>query len=233
LPENPAFIICDSSALLQLLVSGNILSLQKLKSEYGIQPLVTEAVEAELGRVLKYRFPGSAGTFRKALSHRTVALLDESVLAAGGYRSGDSLIDRIGELALQYEVRIHRGEAHTHAAANVLAVPTLSQDIDALFKLVEAGVHIQRPILRAFDILIFCCQSGALSLADCNKARRDLLQVGETIVRCFANCSIEDGLRNFYMRIVDETRETLGAPTPVERSFDDRIYVRPRTVQPA
>jgi hypothetical protein len=207
-------------------------TLRAIKIDYGIQCIIAEAVSAELRRKLQNKFPDKAAILRKAVTNGTISVLSEQGLSAAGYRSAPALVDQIEQIGREYAVRIDRGEAYTHAASNVLAAPALSQDIEAIWKLINAGIHVQRPILRAFDIVIFGLQIGILSQDDCKQVRKDLLRQEQGILPCFRNCSVIDGLPSFYLRLCDADLDPLGALTPVEK-LDERIWIRrntPRTL---
>ena len=87
------------------------------------------------------------------------------------------------------------------------------------------GIDVQRPVLRAFDILIFGAQARISGLPSCAKARRQLVKAKETVLACFENCSVADGLPRFYLRICDADLPILGAQQPID-PFDERIFVR-------
>jgi hypothetical protein len=215
----------DSSALLQLILAEEMQTLRTIKSDYGIQCVMTEAVNSELRRRLENRFPEKVGVLKKAVASSTIVTLSETALSTAGYRSAPALLDQIEQLGREYAIRVDRGEAYTHAASNVLAVPSLSQDLEALWRLIGAGIHVQRPILRAFDIVIFGLQVGILSDDDCKQVRKDLLRNQQGILPCFKNCAVRDGLPSFYQRLCDADLNPVGAPAPIEK-FDDRIWIR-------
>jgi len=48
LPQNPALIVADTSALIQIVVSEEVTPLRILKQDYSIQLAVHEAVETEI-----------------------------------------------------------------------------------------------------------------------------------------------------------------------------------------
>lgn len=145
----------------------------------------------------------------------TLAVLNSDFLERHGYPS-TPVMNEINRLGREYSVRIHPGEAYTHAAANILSMPSLSQDVEALWKLRDAGIYIQQTILRAFDIIIFGLQIGRLTQDDCERARRDLYKNGQKLLRCFANCSVRDGLSGFYARLLDGAYPEIGASVPLD-----------------
>ena len=225
LAANPPLIVGDTSSLTQLVIAEDATVLRELKLSYGIQIAITEAVEAELGRVIRYKFPAKESFLKKALSSKMLSVIDKTLLISLGYKAVPALLERMDQLGEMFHRRVDRGEAYTHAASNVLGVPALSQDIAALWQLVNDGIDVQRPVLRAFDILIFGAQAGISGLASCAKARRQLVKAKETVLACFENCSVADGLPRFYLRICDADLPILGAQQPID-PFDERIFVR-------
>lgn len=223
-------IVGDTSSLIQLVIAEDSTALRALKQYYGVQATVTEAVEAELRRVVRYRFPAKEPFLKKAFTTKTLCVIDKTLLTALGYKAAPALLEQMDQLGEQFNLRVDRGEAYTHAAGNVLGVPTLSQDLAALRQLVNDGIDVQRPILRAFDILIFGVQAGIANIESCTKARKQLIKAKESILPCFENCSVADGLANFFLRICDADLDILGADHALG-SFDDRIFIR-KTVAP-
>jgi len=51
--------------------------------------------------------------------------------------------------------------------------------------------------------LLFGVQAEAVEIDACNKARKALLKAGEAIPPCFENCSVLDGLSQFFLRLCD------------------------------
>jgi hypothetical protein len=224
-PPNPALIVADTSALIQIVVGEEITPLRILKQDFGIQVVVHEAVETEINWRVQKRFPEKRPILKKAFANRTIEVLSRAVLESNGYKAGKAVIDQIDTLGQQFSLRIDRGEAYTHAAGNVLSVPALSQDIAAIWGLINDKIDVQRPILRAFDILAFGVQTGAIDWDACAKARKHLIKAKETILPCFQNCSVEDGMPQFYLRLCDSGSPLIGATAPIDK-LDDRIYIR-------
>jgi hypothetical protein len=212
-PENPSLLVCDTSSLIQLIIAERTALLHTLRNDYRIQAVVVEAVEAELRRNIERRFTDKANILKKALNSKSIVVLDEAVLEANGFRAANALLEQIDELGADFALRIDRGEAYTHSAAQVLTIPTLSQDLRAISKLIQDKVRVARPILRAFDVILFGLQIGELTIGDCNTARRVLLKRKEAVLSCFANCSIETDWRS----------SICGLPTPPKRSQGLRV----------
>jgi len=228
-PPNPAFIVADTSALIQIIVSEEIAPLRVLKQDFGIQVVIHEAVEAELNWRIQKKFPEKRPILKKAFTSKTIEVLSRAILDGSGYKSGNALIDQIEILGQRFSARVDRGEAYTHAAGNVLSVPALSQDIAAIWNLINEGIDIHRPILRAFDVLVFGVQTGAIDWEACARARKHLIKAKETLLPSFQNCSVEDGMPQFYLRLCSSNSPVIGAQTPVEK-LDERIYIRKTTL---
>ena len=230
---NPEHICCDTSGLLQVFVADQALVLRSLRDTYQIQPLVVEAVDSEVRYKLKQKWPDRLSAYTKATRNGLVAVLNADYLASCGHAASASgtMMTAINKTGDDFYRRVDRGEAYTHAAANLLEVPTLSEDINAVFKLLDAKHKLPRPILRAFDLFMFGLQIGILDISDCARIRKLLMRCEEFVPECFAKCSFEDGLPNFYARLLDADRTRVGSENPRTR-FDDRLLVRKKS-QPA
>ena len=169
--------MADTTALIQLIIAEEVTPLRVLRQDYGVRLLVHESVESELKWRVQKTFPAKVPTLKKVLTTNTVEILSRALLTDLGYKSSAALTEQIETLGQQFNLRIDRGEAYTHAAGNVLGVPTLSQDLTAIWTLIDDGIDVPRPILRAFDTLLFGVQIAAInSIAFFAKARRHLQQ---------------------------------------------------------
>ncbi|MDX2151436.1 MAG: hypothetical protein SFV54_11935 [Bryobacteraceae bacterium] len=215
-PSNPSCIIGDSSALIQLILGEQVQLLRELRSRYGISCLIPDAVEIELLYRVPKKYPDKASVLRKAFSNAAIKTLSPESLSDAGYKSAEALSEQIELKGREYALRVDRGEAFAHAAANLLQVPVLSHDLAALSKLAHSGVYVHKPVLRAFDIVIWAHQVGLLDPNDLKQFRRELLSKRESILPCFQDCSVVDGLPQFYQRICDSALEPLGRQLPNE-----------------
>jgi hypothetical protein len=213
---SPRLLPCDADALIQALLASNLSPLQILKAEFGIQPVIVPEVEIELASNRKFGLRLSARV-RKALANQTIRTLDSgviqsyvgvSVLAAAGTLAA---IERLG---LQHENHVDYGEAYTHAAALTLGTPAMSHDLSALVALEQAGLPVPNPVLRYFDLVVLGYQVGAMSEADCDRTRQELLAENEWLPRCFEHHSFRDGLRAFCPRLLSGKRPPVGLATP-------------------
>ena len=90
-------------------------------------------------------------------------------------------------------------------------VPAMSNDKSALDALDFNGKALPSPVLRMFDLLAFGYQIGVLEEKDCDKARKELLQIGEHVPGVFRKASFINGLANFSPRILDGAVGGVGA----------------------
>jgi hypothetical protein len=235
LPQNPEVMLADTSALVQLFLSDTIAPLKHLKTDYGIQVVVVEAVEAELLYLpSKYqKFSGIASPVKKAFGSHVLEVLDLNYMVQRFGNVGSSLFTQADQQGKALAAYVDRGEAYTHAAADVLGrAPTITNDMAAVWGLTKRGIIPARPILRSFDILVFGLQTGILTLAQCDGARQSLRKVGEVINPAFHNCSFNDGLPNFFPRLLDSQSSMVGSNTQFDK-FDDRLWIRRNSVAAA
>ena len=224
----PAVVVCDSSVLFPIVLVNRFDLLRMIRDRYAIQPLIHEAVHAEIQRLLGKWHKDRVGAFQKCLRTGAVKTLDEESLSDAGFNPADAVIDQIDELGARFNaLAVDRGEAYTHAAGNVLKVPTFSQDIRALQRLKEAGYYAERPILRLFDLLALAFQVGQLDGRECHKTVRALIDLGEAVPACFTNCGFEDGLRSYFPRLIDSVLDRVGLQEPPGH-FDDRLIIAPK-----
>jgi hypothetical protein len=212
---NPAILVCDSDALVQFFLSNEVRPFRHLRDEYGIQPAITQEVDLELRWLGKHK-DRFVAQLEKSLKSGVLRVFEPSYFQTllGSAPVGASWAG-FQSLGAQYEGHIHRGEAYTFAAAVSLGVPALSNDFSAI-KTSEANfLNLPTPVLRAFDLLAFCHQSGCLDLKACNEVRSELLKNNEGMPKAFMNASFEDGLLNFAPRLRDGSNPSLatGAPT--------------------
>lgn len=135
--SRPAFVLCDTDAVIQFLLTGETRPLRLLPARYSIQPLVVAEVEIELQSIPRFR-KRIAPELKKALANGVLRILDQVVLEAhfGGPPAGSlaaaSAMTQIAALGREYQQHVDLGEAYTHAAAVTLGVPALSHDRTAL-----------------------------------------------------------------------------------------------------
>lgn len=220
---NPGLIVCDSDVLVQLFIANELRPLRDLKSLYRIQPAVAQEVDVELRWLGRHK-----GRFvpqlDKALKNGLLVRLDkpffQSLVSSSppgaswsGYQS----------LGAQYNGYVDRGEAYTHAAGVILAVPTASNDFSAIKVLQLQMMNLPAPVLRSFDLLAFALQTGTLCLKDCENARQALMSENEWVAKDFKYASFQSGLATFQCRLRDLPAQPAAPATPV--SFSDVLFV--------
>jgi hypothetical protein len=84
-----------------------------------------------------------------------------------------------------------------------LGLPALSNDFSAIRTLEANLLTLPTPVLRGFDLLAFCYQSGCLEPKACEEVRSELLKNGEGMPKAFMNASFGDALKNFSPRLRD------------------------------
>jgi hypothetical protein len=207
---NPALLICDSDVLVQFFLANEIRPLKHVKEAYGIQVAIVQEVDLELRWLGKHR-DKFVHQLDKTLKSDVLRVLDpayfHSFLSSAPVGASWAGFQSLGA---QYEGRIHRGEAYTFAAAVTLGSPALSNDFSAIKTLQANLLTLPTPVLRGFDLLAFCYQSGCLELRECEEVRSELLRNGEGMPKAFMNASFEDGLKNFLPRLQDGTAVPVG-----------------------
>lgn len=224
----PAFVICDTDAVIQFLLAPEIRPFQLLRSKYSIQPLVVREVEIELQSNKRFG-PRISHELKKALGSGLIRALDKSVLEShyGGPPSGPlaaaQAMGQITKLGAQFQKHVDLGEAYTHAAAVTLGEPALSHDLSALKALITAKQSVPGTVLRAFDLIVLCYQVGHLTEQTCDGFRQFLNYESEYIPRCFQHKSFVDGLADFSPRLHDPKFPAIGransSPSPYSNTI--------------
>lgn len=223
---NPKFLFVDTSSILSLAAGNSLKIFSRLKSDYGIVPLVTEIVEFETRRNIhaKPKFFAFRNQVMRTFDLGGLAVLDDQFVESS--RLGDTFLDSVEEEAKRIiDLGIDEGEAYTHAAANALGSPVLTNDTAALNKFQKNGKSFTGTI-RSFDMMAFGFQIGCFDEKHCDDARSSMLQVGEAVERVFRNRSFSEGLEYFYVRIVDGERVAPGKLNPVQKFDNYRLTIR-------
>jgi hypothetical protein len=224
-PANPSWLIMDTDVLIQVLLTKSTGLLRKLKNEYSVQPLIVEAVEAEMFRHTRRRFSNIKALYDKTLNSGTIRVLTEELLRhENGSAIGSSLFRQAERLGQDLHNAIDRGEAFSHAAAITLGVPVMTHDRNAINKLGGNGVKFSEPLLRIYDLIAFGVQTGALTYDDCDGVRDALLDNNEWVMQCFRNCKYSSGLPLFFPRLVDGALPFIGSKDPIH-SLDARLAI--------
>jgi hypothetical protein len=224
--NNPKLIIIDSSVLLPLIAADQFAVLRLLRSDFGVQPAIVEAVESEVACILQNvpKFRGRREQLKKALGNGTLALVGRELLAPILGNSVDAWVRQMDSEGERLYSIVDRGEAYTHAASMVLGVPAATDDTTAISRLLKGDETIPRPVLRFWDFVVFAHQRDLLDAERCDKIRQFLRKMEERLHPCFAKRSYQDGLPYYYARLVCADRPVLGASQPQER-FDERLVL--------
>jgi hypothetical protein len=210
----PPLLVCDTDALIQFLLIGEVRPLRLLRSKYSVQPVVVPEVEIELrSRKFGARI---APELTKAFSNGVLRMVDRATLEShyggppGGSMAATAALSQMTKNGGEYYRYVDRGEAHTYAAAMILGMPVLSNDKNALDVLSAAKLPVPVTVLRSFDLLALSYQVGVVSEADCDTFRSQLLHEKEHVPRCFAHKSFFNGLKEFSPRIRDSKAAPVG-----------------------
>ncbi len=226
----PAFLPCDTDAVIQFLLTKQVKPLQVLRNRYGIQPIVVPEVDIELRSNRRFARRISPD-LNKAIAHNLLCVLDRRVLeqhyggGSAGAMAATAALSSIASTGLIYSGPADFGEAYTHAAAITLQVPALSHDRRALDALIGAGLPVPSTVLRAFDLLALAYQVSQLSANECDQFRASLVGENEYIPACFKNRSFVDGLPNFCPRLVDGTAPRVGSTSCPQTAFSTEILL--------
>jgi hypothetical protein len=227
MPE-PRILVCDTDALIQFFLTKHItglVPLRVLKDNYQIQPAIIEEVEVELAWTRKF---GSQfePELRKALATGTIQLLNEA--AFHQYvppHLAKTVFSSFQALGLEHNKYVDPGEAYTLAAAATLSEPALSNDVTALRALENNGFALPSPVLRPFDLLALCFQTGTMTETECNAVRQELVRVGEHVPRPFRRASFTNGLANFCPRLLESGVPITAKPAAQTQDYTRRILV--------
>ncbi len=222
---NPPLLLCDSDALVQFFLIDDLRPLQVLKSKFHIQPTIALEVDLELRWVGKHknRF---VPKLDKALKNGILARLDQSTFQGylGTAAPGTSW-GTYQALGARYYGVVQRGEAYTHAAAVSLAMPAMSNDGNAVRVLEGQMMSVAIPMLRAFDLLVFAHEFGALTTKECDDIRTELLTNGEGIPGPFQHASFVNGAKTFPCRL--RVGNAAGSPYPQPTTHYDPLTIIP------
>lgn len=220
----PAFVFCDTDATLQFLLVRQIRPFQVLHDRYGIQPIIVQEVELELGSHRRFG-RRIAPELKRALNNGLLKLLDKSILtshfggATAGALAADNAIGAIAKLGLEFDKFVDAGEAFTLAAALTLGMPALSHDASAIAALERSGFDVPSPVLRAFDLVCLCYQMKEMTEAECDGFRKALAGEGEHLPQCFKNAAFGAGLTHFVPRLTDFKSPDVAKPDALASGY--------------
>lgn len=228
--SRPAFVCCDTDAVIQFLLAGQVQPFRTLRDRYAIQPIIVPEVELEL-RSHKRLGQRIAPELKRTLHAGLLRVLDRSILEnhfgappANAMAAAKTLGD-IAALGAEFNRFVDLGEAYTHASAIVLKVPSLSNDGTALSALARSGYPLPVTVLRAFDLVALCYQVKDLTEVQCDELRTFLIQEREGVPPSFKNRSFVDGLAHFTPRVTDFKAPDVGVADPLASGFAKAIVL--------
>jgi len=214
-PSNPKLLVIDASVALPLLLTNQIPLLRHIKASYSIQPVVVEAVDAEIMGLMKGPFAGLDQRYRKAVRLELLSLADEEHVKGWYGDQGKALYRQMNIEGLRLYETIDRGEAYSHAAANSLGAPIATNDMQAVRILRANGEQIAvEPPLGFWDLVTFGFQTGLLTTNDCDAVRQHLGKAGQALPAVFKNSSFEAGLPDFFCHLTDRGCRIVGQSPP-------------------
>jgi hypothetical protein len=234
---NPPFLFCDTDSLAQFLILSLVRPFAHLYRAYGIRPAIVPEVEIELVSKRKWFAFKLEDRLTKAMAAGNIVGFDQGVLLAHTPQytaaAAAAIHGEIQVIGKKYALRVHTGEAYTHAAATVLECPAMSNDWDAIETLAYHDLARPSPVLRTFDLVAFCFQTGALTLKECEQVRTGLLKMQEWVPEVFAHSSFEQGMRGFRPRLLDGGRDAIGLPGVTYPPHETLLRVAPTPVRGA
>jgi hypothetical protein len=208
----PKFLVCDSDVLVQLFKSCDIHLLKWIRRRYGLQAIVTEAVDVELRWMSKYGNQFEK-PLAKALEANVIQLADSRWTEGVVQPSAAARVAFEGYLTLGGSLakRVGTGEAFTHAMATTFDWVAVSNDQRAIEVLHAHGTALSEPVLRFFDLVCLAHQAGEFTEAACNQVCKDLHNRADFVQREFEHASFADGLKTFVPRVYDSTLPLVGS----------------------
>lgn len=198
-----------------------------LKTDYGVRAAATPEVETEIRSNRKFKEEFAKG-FKQYADSGTVTLFDSSkireLLTSRGHPPAQIApeIARIQSLGDENYQSVGWGEAYVHAAAVVLQLPALSNDLSALQVLGDPKVGC--PTLRFFDLVVFGFEQGWIESAGGEGIVKELKARNEYLPEAFrGHEEFSDCCHAFGCRLVYAPAESsVAAP----RTYSDRLTLR-------
>lgn len=173
---NPAYLLSDSDALIQLFIAKQGALLACLKSKFGTTLAIVPEIELEVSWHHKFRNQFEA-PLQRYIGSGHIEVLDDvrhhALLKSRGMSSAlaDQMILETQNRSRTYARHVQTGEAYSHGRAVALGLPLMSHDIQAVNTLVRCGLPVASPFLRFADLLVFGRRVGGISKEDCDRVR--------------------------------------------------------------
>lgn len=183
---NPEYLLCDTDALLQTLMSKQVGLLVHLRQRYKVIAAVVPEVESEICNHSKFgkRFEAD---FLRLVSTSNAVVLDtaavRTLLTARGRTPGqiEQTLRLLREVGPKYNLIVGRGEAYSHAMGGALGLPLMSHDWEAVRALDARGEPLAVPVAGFFDLVALGVEERVLVAEDCERIVRTLTKMGEWV----------------------------------------------------
>ncbi len=217
---NPAHLVCDSDALIQVFITRQRGLLVHLRENYGVQPAITQDVRSEVSVHSRFRAQFAPPLDRSLTSGALVLLETETIargLAAAGHGRAaiDHLLQEYERTWEQYRLHVDSGEAASYAVAVTFGWPLLSHDNSAPRTLERLGLRVASPVLRFCDLLVFGVKTGQITEDECDSALKRLRSEREYVPFEFSDRrrSMAERLGGFSCRLA-EAEPNASVPAP-------------------
>lgn len=221
---NPEFLLCDTDALIQILITRQGVLLARLKSDFGVRAAATPEVEIEIRNHRKFGQAFAKG-FQHFADSGTITRFDSSeiknLLGSRNYPSAQISpeVSRIQSIGNENYKTVDLGEAYVHAAAVVLHLPVLSNDFSAVQILADPKVGV--PTLEFFDLVVFGNGQGWIGNDKGEEIVTELKAQKEYVPKSFmAHDEFSDCCRAFRSRLAYAPAGSSPAPP---RTFSDTL----------
>ncbi|RPJ57196.1 MAG: hypothetical protein EHM23_21320 [Acidobacteria bacterium] len=185
---NPAFLLCDTDALIQIYLTQRSDLLEYLRRSFSVQPAVVPEVEIEIRNNGQYgrRFEP---VFLRGMQSGQMVVLDDvrvcTFLSSKGIVDPETVFYRVLAEGNVNSSHVQRGEAFSHALASSLGLPLMSNDGDALRVLARLNRPLAIPTIRFMDLVVFAFGQGVIRENDCQSIVRILRGAHEYVPRAF------------------------------------------------
>lgn len=226
---NPALLLCDTDALIQVFMVGETRLLRLLRDRFAVQPCVVPDVDGELAWNATYRDRFDDDR-RKALEAGLLVPFDAEAVGRvlpGPTAAIQVMLGRAKLVGESLNDIVDVGEAYTHAAASLLSMPAMSNDYAALKALREAKRPGASPTVRSWDLLVFGFHDGLLTTRDLDSARKQLREAGEWLPRVFRSQGCASALAQFDSRLLVLGKPAVGRQSPAPRPHEVVLNLAP------
>lgn len=225
---NPAFLVCDSDALIQVFLTRQRDLFVYLRDSFGVQAAIVQEIRIELSNHDKFG-KQFLPPLERALASSALMLLDSTVIRRHLSTQGitGTGVDRFLEEQARrwdaYRLHVDTGEAACHATAVTFAWPALSHDISAVETLEHVGLEPAAPVLRFCDLATFAHACGRLSGEQFEASLKSLRGAREPMPYPFRDAKkpLVDLIQEFNCRL-----KLTEGEAPVPRGARDTLYLR-------